>query len=75
MRVCPTFMLGGAVRGGDGGHSPRGTLEMFSSSCFLEGRGINKVELLMFMTTKIFQILSEVSYPHEADALTFPYLL
>lgn len=40
--VCPTFMLGGAVRGGEGGHSPSGTLEMFSSSCFLKRRGQNK---------------------------------
>lgn len=40
--VSPTFMLGGAVLGGEGGHSPRGTLEMFSSSCFLEQEGQNE---------------------------------
>lgn len=36
--VNPTFMVGGAVRGGEGGYSPTGTFEMFSSSCFLERR-------------------------------------
>ena len=40
--VSCTFMLGGAVRGGEGGHSPRGTVEMFSCSCFLSRRGHNK---------------------------------
>lgn len=40
--VCVTFMLGGAVRGGDGGHSPRGTLVMFSCSCFLQSRECDK---------------------------------
>lgn len=34
---CVTFMVGGAVRGGDGGQSVSvmGTLEMVSSSCLL----------------------------------------
>lgn len=58
--VSPTFMLGGAVRGGEGGHSPKGTLEMFNSSCFLERKRTkqrrNKVDLLMVMTTKVFHI-------------------
>lgn len=66
--VCvSTFMLGGAVRGGEGGHSPRGILEMFNSSCFLERRGQNKEKkgwFLMVMTTKVFQIWSKVTHPH-----------
>lgn len=33
--VCVTFMVGGAVRGGEGGQSARGTLEMVRSSCLL----------------------------------------
>lgn len=31
-----TFMAGGAVLGGEGGRSSRGTLEMVSNSCFLQ---------------------------------------
>lgn len=34
--VCVTFMVGGAVRGGEGGKSATATLEMVSSSCLLE---------------------------------------
>jgi len=31
-------MVGGAVRGGEGGQSPTGTLEMVRSSCLLKQR-------------------------------------
>lgn len=33
-----TFMVGGAVSGGDSGRSGRVTSELFSSSCFLQNR-------------------------------------
>lgn len=44
--VCVTFMLGGAVRGGEGGQSPTATLEMVSSSCFLKMKNNNNTGIL-----------------------------
>lgn len=52
--MCVTFMVGGAVRGGEGGQSAAETFEMVRSSCLLKIKIIitNNHELFKVFTSK-----------------------
>lgn len=75
--VCVTFMVGGAVRGGEGGQSAMGTLEMVRSSCLLriKAKNLNNNESSISQSSLITTVIHKHYSPFLTEKATLAYQL